>query len=105
MNPLNVMRAVALQGDFVVMKLDIDMNEVEKLLVFQILQSLDLQGLIDEFIWEHHVHRHPLEKAWKGSTGPHESPPSDPYRSATLEDSYQLFLALRKTGIRAHSWV
>ena len=39
-----------------VVKLDIDNNPLETLLVRQLLADPELVNLVDEFFWEHHVH-------------------------------------------------
>ncbi len=55
-------------------------------------QLLQYAALIDEFAFEHHTTTPPMRMFWAG------------HRAGTLADSYQKFLQLRKTGVRAHSW-
>lgn len=97
-NPLRVLRSVARQDDFVVVKLDVDNCSVEEALVEQILSKRSLSNLIDEFYWEHHVTRSPMQyKGWGVHVGRETK--------QTLVSSYELFRRLRALGIRAHSWV
>lgn len=51
-NPLNIIRAIATSGDFVVFKLDIDNPSAEYNFIQQIINSTDLPKLIDELYWE-----------------------------------------------------
>jgi hypothetical protein len=94
--PLNIIKTIAQRGDFVVFKLDIDNYEVEGSIVDQLTSNPQLVELVDEFIYEEHVQFEPMVKCcWRRTAHPNR----------TLHDSYQLFLNLRKMGIRAHSWV
>ena len=94
-NPLTHLRALATPQDYVVLKIDVDVPPLELPLVLAISKSTELQALIDEFYWEHHVIKSPMAFiAW---------PWVD--RSTTLADSFRLFSHLRHKGIRAHSWV
>lgn len=79
--------------DVTIVKLDIDTPSIEGPLAEQLLQNFD-GSLVSEFFFEHHVNLEPLLAAW-GLT-------SD--NNVTLKDSYELFLNLRKKGIRSHSW-
>eukprot|EP00995_Heteronema_vittatum_P009656 NODE_500_length_1339_cov_219.700000_g362_i1.p1 GENE.NODE_500_length_1339_cov_219.700000_g362_i1~~NODE_500_length_1339_cov_219.700000_g362_i1.p1 ORF type:complete len:169 (+),score=58.46 NODE_500_length_1339_cov_219.700000_g362_i1:527-1033(+) len=93
-SPTRFIRETATAEDFVAFKLDIDHNAVEEAVIQQLLTDPALAGLIDELFWEHHVNLSPMYKWWKGTTG-----------RQTLAESYQWFLKLRQTGIRAHSWI
>ena len=95
-NPFMHMKALAKPEDYVVFKLDVDAPTVELPLVQQILESKELQSLIDEFFWEHHVIKSPTTAFWAEDT-------FDTNR--TMADSFRLFSQLRHLGIRAHSWV
>eukprot|EP00667_Euglena_gracilis_P017540 EG_transcript_18511 len=96
MNPLTLVKQVALPDDFVVFKLDIDNNEVEVQLIQQLLHDRRLLGLVDELFWENHVRNHPMQ--WQGAA--HLRGPC-----STFAGSYQCFRRLRAAGIRAHSWI
>lgn len=109
-NPLTHIEQLARPEDFVVFKLDIDHNSIEVQLIEQLLASPRLLGLVDELFWEHHVHGSPLRRTrvsfmgergigWRNHT------PARGTRNGGLDDSYRLFSALRKAGIRAHSWI
>ena len=54
-NPWNFIRKVAKPEDYVVVKLDIDHTPIEEKFIAQLRASSDLQNLIDEFYFEHHV--------------------------------------------------
>lgn len=94
-SPLRVLINLAQPGDFVLFKLDIDNGAVEGKIVDDLLGNSTLLGLIDEFVYEYHVDFKEMIYAW-GSTVD---------KSKSLYDAYQLFLSLRRKGIRAHSWV
>ena len=109
-NPLMHILALCREEDYVVFKLDIDNNPLEVELVKQLLASPKLLALVDEFFWEHHVHGSPLRQTRVNAFnatgigwGKH-TPPKSASKSG-LDDSYALFTALRKHGIRAHSWI
>lgn len=107
-NPLEVMRRVVREEDFVVLKLDIDNPVIEEALVAQILAEPQLQCLIDELFWEHEVLYSPMvHYGWKIRQAPNfvKLPGETRSRRPTLTDSYRLFGELRALGIRAHSWV
>jgi hypothetical protein len=96
-HPLQMLRALAQPGDFVVFKLDLDNSAVETAVIRELLKDPDLLGLIDSFMFEYHVNFQDMIAAgWAGHT---VSPDSD------LTDAYALFLKLRRRGVRAHSWV
>ena len=54
-NPWNFIRILAKPEDYVVVKLDIDNTPIEEQFIAQLRASSDLQSLIDEFYFEHHV--------------------------------------------------
>ncbi|XP_055339268.1 uncharacterized protein LOC129588879 [Paramacrobiotus metropolitanus] len=92
-NPWNTLQRVVSAEDFVVVKMDIDTPEIENRLVRQLLADPQLQVLIDDFYFEHHVNATPMSAFW------------GPIKDLYLKDTYEIFLALRQAGIRAHSWV
>ena len=87
-----MLKALARPEDFVVVKLDIDMDTLEEELVLSILESTELGALIDDFYFEHHVNTLGVMTAWG------EGHPRD------TAGSIALFQALRRRGIRAHPW-
>ena len=89
---LRMLKALARPEDFVVVKLDIDMDTLEEDLVLSILESSELSALIDDFYFEHHVNTLGVMTAWG------EGHPRD------TAGSIALFQALRRRGIRAHPW-
>lgn len=94
-HPLQVLKAVAQPGDYVLFKLDLDNTAVETSIFKAMLRDAELLGLIDEFVFEYHVNFAPMVPAWGQTIDP----------NATLADSFQLFAELRRRGMRAHSWV
>ena len=70
-------------------------HELAMHLVGQLLSNQALLDVLDEFYFEHHVSRgNPMAYHGWG----HHVPRS-------LAQSYDLFLRLRRAGVRAHSWV
>ena len=96
-NPLNILKSITKNLDFVVIKIDIDNEMVEEQFLQQILEDDDISSRIDELYFEHHVGKHPMEYPYWGDSTP------NPRQNIT--QSFQLFESLRKKGIRAHSWV
>ena len=92
-----VIKEKASIDDYVLFKLDIDSGDVEQGTVDYLLDPAnDEIDYIDEFLWEHHAGGNYL---MMGDWGRTASP------GVSVYDSYLLFLALRKRGVRAHSWV
>jgi hypothetical protein len=87
-----VLKAVALPGDFVVFKLDIDTEHLEERIVLRLLEE-DTGKLVGDFYFEHHVDNAIMRDFGWG-----------PVDLRDLHDSIALFAALRKHGIRSHSW-
>ena len=92
-NPWTLLQAVALPGDHVVVKLDIDTEAVEVPLAMQLLNSSALQALVDDFYFEFHFSNKDIEWLWKRGEF-----------SATVADTYRLFSQLRHLGVRANPW-
>mmetsp|Transcript_18087 Transcript_18087/g.42260 ORF Transcript_18087/g.42260 Transcript_18087/m.42260 type:complete len:425 (+) Transcript_18087:106-1380(+) len=96
-NPLNHIKAVAKPDDYVMFKLDIDNTPIEEGIVHHLLADKEVQGLIDEFFWEHHINMNPVaKKSWFGHAIPSKT---------GQKDSIKIFRQLREMGIRAHSWI
>lgn len=94
-NPLNILKEIADEHDFVVVKLDIDNSNMERAYINQILQDSKLASLIDELFWEPHFNFRPLvECCWKDTADLH----------LTVSDVHRIFTKLRQLGIRAHGW-
>jgi hypothetical protein len=94
-NPLEIIKAITSPFDFVAVKLDIDTPLIENQLVQQILEDSDIYDRIDEFFFEHHVNFKPMARWWGSALDTNH----------TLASSYHdIFLALRKRGVRAHGW-
>jgi hypothetical protein len=90
----NLIHRVAEPDDYVLFKLDTDSPAVERDIIEFILQDADSR--ITELVWEHHISGNYLMEEW----GKPEN-----RDQASLHDSYDYFLRLRRKGIRAHSWV
>jgi len=94
-NPLNVLRKIANEHDFVVFKLDIDDSELERQFISQILANPSYHKVIDELFWEPHYYEPYLIKCcWKGRAN----------TSFSLSEVYETFTNLRRLGIWAHGW-
>ncbi len=90
-DPLELLRATARKPDFVVFKIDIDTEVLEESIVVQLLLDDELGALVDDLYFEHHV-QNKVVLGWGGGY------------ARDLKDSISLFQALRRRGIRAHSW-
>jgi hypothetical protein len=95
-NPLTHVLSETNEDDFVMVKIDIDSPAVELALIHQIIRTPALAARIDELYFEHHVNVEIMGKDWW-----HLPPTYPEYQNASLE----MFSALRRIGIRAHSWV
>jgi len=93
-NPLEILRNICQKDDFVVIKLDIGNGRVEKKFIQQILLDEQLISLVDEMFFAHQVNFPPMIPFWHGTVD----------QTATLQDSYHLFLSFRTKGIRFHGW-
>jgi hypothetical protein len=93
-NPWNIIKRIATQEDYIIVKLDIDNPSIENSLMTQLKQDPLLLSLIDEMAYEHHVHTPEMMPFWGNLS---ES-------GVTLSNTYEDFLFLRKHGIRMHSW-
>lgn len=92
-NVLEVLRTVARPGDFVVFKIDIDAEVLEEKIVLELLADDALGALVDDFYFEHHVRNSVMGPRGWGNV-----------QLRDVQDSIGLFQALRRRGIRAHSW-
>jgi len=93
MYALRFIKELARPTDYVLMKLDIDNNEVEEGIVRELLKDKVALSLVDELFWEHHVSIPEMRKYWGNIPGKY------------LHDSYDLFSQLRQKGIHAHFWI
>ena len=93
-NPWRILRGMgATPKDYVVVKLDIDVPEIENPLVEQIMTDAGLLSLVDEMFYEHHVNTKTMWSNWRTEDSP-----------LTLADTYRNFALLRSKGVRMHSW-
>ncbi len=96
MNPLYTIVEQFEEDDFVVVKLDIDTDEIEVPLANQLLADERLHKLVDQFYFEHHVHMAEMKHWW----GSHNH-----WRHAgSLKDTFELMNGLRNKGVPAHFW-
>lgn len=95
-NPLTVILSETTPSDFVVFKLDVDDWRVEEAVINQILDDKNVSSRIDELFWEHHVSFEPMASSYWGAAT---------HTQFKQEDSLRMFDALRRRGIKAHSWV
>jgi len=89
-NPVNVMKQIRRDDPeiFIAFKLDMD-NPIETQWLSQFGGSD-----VNEFFFEHHVKFSMMEKYWR----------SEADQQSTYADSARIFLKMRQSGIRAHSW-
>jgi len=95
LNPLNSILQKYKEDDFIVFKLDIDINSIELPLAQQLLAG-GVNGmyhrLIDQFYFEHHVHLSEIAYAWNETM------------EGTIKDTLDLLYGLRSKGITSHFW-
>lgn len=91
-NPWQILASLVKPEDYVIVKLDIDTNDLERDLMQQIVNNQSLYSLIDEMFFEMHVFINDMAPYW-GSQ-----------QTGKLKDTYDLFFKLRQLGIRMHSW-
>lgn len=96
MNPLYSLITSFHEDDLVIMKLDIDAQEVENPLAQQLLENDNVNKRVDHFYFEHHVRLYEM-RAWWGKDIDMASP--------TVNDSFALMSGLRKKGVASHFWV
>ena len=89
-NPVSRIYELCGPDDFCAFKLDVDTPSVEYSLV---LQLVDDPGHLEEFFFEHQDENELMAPCWKDSV------------HGEYQDSYEIFTALHKKGVRAHSWV
>eukprot|EP01041_Mallomonas_annulata_P003763 gene3763-7470_t len=93
-NPLDVIRHVATESDFVAFKLDIDYRDTEIAMTLQLLNDPSLIALVDEYFFEFH-HTCPIIRREEA-----------PYMGLAMDrfSAMTHFKDLRMKGIRAHTW-
>lgn len=96
-NPWTMLLDTYKPDDFIVVKLDIDTPSVELPLFQQLLDSPELQKLVDVFYFEHHVQMDEMQQFW----GKHEWE----LTKGTIVESLEMFQRLRKAGVAAHYWI
>lgn len=93
-NPWRILQEMSVApDDYVVVKLDIDVPEIENPLINQLTESEDIRALVDEVFFEHHVNVKAMRPCWGRNPSP-----------LIMTDSYRLFSNLRSIGVRMHSW-
>jgi len=91
-HPLRVLHKIAGHEDFVMLKLDIDQPQ-EIVVVLALLENPNALAVVDEFFFEHHTTT-PLMRTYWG----------DVNVACQLSNTYDIFLRLRLSGVRAHGW-
>ena len=99
-SPLRVIKQMAKPEDFVSFKLDIDTPAVEVATVLQLLENPELYSLVDEFFFELHFRCSVMMGCGWGKKIPKEVQGLQLSRKSAME----LFVNLRKRGIRSHFW-
>jgi hypothetical protein len=92
-NPLTLLKAFARPGDFVVWKLDIDAEALEEELLVSLLGDEEALALVDVLFFEHHTSLPIMAEYGWGTV-----------ERRNHKESIELFAALRRRGIQAHSW-
>jgi hypothetical protein len=93
-NPWRILKNMSVSDkDYVAVKLDIDVPEIEDSLIDQFVKDDALRQRIDEFYFEHHVNVKAMNPSWHTEN-----------LTISMKDSYRLFLTLRNKGIRMHGW-
>ena len=96
-----MIRQIAKETDFVSFKLDIDTPDVEIPIVQQQLSDDSLSNLIDEFFFELHFRCEFLMDEFWGRGVPETL---HGWKNDRL-NAMNVFLDLRKKGIRSHFWI
>jgi hypothetical protein len=92
-NPWRILQGMGVAPkDYIVIKLDIDMPEIENALVDQLANDPKLLRLVDEMFYEQHVNVRAMWPGWGQES------------ALTMKDTYRLFGSLRSKGVRMHSW-
>jgi hypothetical protein len=92
-NPWRILRGMSITPeDYVAVKLDIDMPEIENALMDQLQKDPKIRLLVDEMFYEHHVNVRAMWRYWGTEI------------TYTMPDTYRLFGDLRSKGVRMHSW-
>ena len=91
---MRILHRIARKDDFVALKLDIDQPK-EINLVLTMLKSHNAMALIDEFFFEHHTLTPIMAsgRLW-----------GEENVACQIEDTYNIFLEFRRSGVRAHGW-
>ena len=88
-SPLGILKSKFVPGDFIVVKLDIDNENLESRIMQQVL---NMPGMIAEMFFEKHF----------------DAPEMHPYfgqgLTSTLKDALTLFQKFRRAGLRLHYW-
>lgn len=91
-HPWTILKSMVKREDYVIVKLDIDVSELEQVLMEQVVNDSSLHSLIDEFFFEMHVNVTEMIPFWGNRN------------RGQLKDAYNLFSKLRQLGLRMHSW-
>jgi len=89
---LRILNKIARKEDFVMLKVDIDQPK-EINVVLAMLESRNARAAIDEFFFEHHTKTPLMAPYWRNGD-----------EACQVSDTYDIFLALRNSGIRSHGW-
>jgi hypothetical protein len=93
-NPWRILQRMSVTSqDYVAVKLDIDVPDIETSLIDQLTNDDSIRQRVDEVFFEHHVNVKVMNYYWQTMGLP-----------ITMKDSYRMFLALRNKGIRMHGW-
>lgn len=94
-NPLHLIKTLCKPQDIVIFKLDIDTVGVELNIVKEVLRRKDLQELIDDFYFEHHVRNDVMRMHGLGGNNPADR---------NLKSWYDMAIPARQKGFHMHFW-
>lgn len=98
-NPLTIIKDIAQEEDYVSFKLDVDTPAIEIPLAIDLLNDAEAVSLVDEFFFELHFHCEILTPCcW------HNEAATSELLSLDRKGAMNLFLDLRKKGVRSHFW-
>jgi hypothetical protein len=102
---LRTLELTARPQDFVVVKVDIDTPDLEKMIVSTIVSTPRLAALVDELYFEYHFHFGADARGPWGFTQNTNKSDTESYKPDTVDDALGLMRRLREVGIRSHFWI
>jgi len=101
-NPLAVLKQVSRKEDYVILKIDIEVVNIEEAVVEALLRDPVALELVDDLYWEHHVNIKSMKKWWDLRPEKEKSFADD--EGQGVKRTMKYLRSLRSYGIRAHAW-